>query len=73
VEFSLLRKQSLSLAPPQLDLFGQQAKPALAWRAEILTLQEEESLICAIDQAELAPFAFQQWTGKRLTRSYSWQ
>lgn len=73
MELSPLGKQSFSLAPPQLDLFGEQAQPAPTWRAEILTLAEEEALICAIDQDELAPFAFQQWTGKRLTRNYGWQ
>jgi len=26
----------------------------------------------AIDEAGLSPFRFQQWTGKRLTRSYGW-
>lgn len=27
----------------------------------------------AIDDAELSPFRFQQWTGKRLTHSYGWR
>lgn len=29
-------------------------------------------LISRIDESGLTPFRFQQWTGKRLTRSYGW-
>jgi alkylated DNA repair dioxygenase AlkB len=29
-------------------------------------------LITRIDAVDLTPFRFQQWTGKRLTRSYGW-
>lgn len=65
-------KRSLA-ANPQPDLFGEQATPTLVSSAGIVTLQEEAALISAIDQDELTPFAFQQWTGKRLTRSYGWQ
>lgn len=60
-------------ANPQPDLFGERATPTLVSSADFVTIQEEAALISAIDQDELTPFAFQQWTGKRLTRSYGWQ
>jgi alkylated DNA repair protein (DNA oxidative demethylase) len=55
------------------DLFDTPAVPGLGTRPELLTLTEERALIAAIDAVELAPFRFQQWTGKRLTHSFGWQ
>lgn len=39
----------------------------------IVSPGEEAILIRAIDVAGLAPFRFQQWLGKRLTRSFGWR
>lgn len=39
---------------------------------EQMSQAEEAELISRIDTAGLSPFRFQQWTGKRLTRSYGW-
>ena len=55
------------------DLFDTPAVPGLGTRPELLTPAEERALIAAIDAVELAPFRFQQWTGKRLTHSFGWQ
>ena len=55
------------------DLFDIPAIPGLASRPELITPAEEGVLIAAIDAVDLAPFRFQQWTGKRLTHSFGWQ
>lgn len=55
-----------------LDLFGATALPGLASAEAIITPAEEAALIAHIDAAELSPFKFQQWTGRRLTRSFGW-
>lgn len=47
-------------------MFASRAAPSTAF----ITQAKEAALIEAIDAAELAPFRFQQWTGKRLTHSY---
>ncbi len=54
------------------DLFGEAGPSGLAIAAAIVTPDEERALIAAIDAAELAPFRFHGWFGKRLTRSYGW-
>jgi alkylated DNA repair dioxygenase AlkB len=54
------------------DLFDVPLVPGLATRAEIVSAEEEASLIAKIDAEGLNPFRFQQWTGKRLTRSFGW-
>ena len=54
------------------DLFGSPLLPSLAIADAVITPDEEAALIERIDQAGLAPFRFQQWTGKRLTRSFGW-
>jgi alkylated DNA repair dioxygenase AlkB len=56
----------------QPDLFGPWLPPGLAYAEEAITRGEEERLISQIDRAELEPFRFQQWTGKRRTRSFGW-
>ena len=54
------------------DRFGAPAVPGLAYADDVIDAGEEAELIDAIDAASLAPFRFQQWTGKRLTRSFGW-
>lgn len=54
------------------DLFGAPVLPGLMIGNDIVTIDEEQALIAQIDGAGLSPFRFQQWTGKRLTRSYGW-
>lgn len=54
------------------DLFDAPLVPGLATKAEIISAEEEASLIAKIDAEGLSPFRFQQWTGKRLTRSFGW-
>jgi alkylated DNA repair protein (DNA oxidative demethylase) len=54
------------------DLFGAPVLPGLTKTSDFVTETEEQTLIAAIDAAELAPFRFQGWTGKRLTASYGW-
>jgi alkylated DNA repair protein (DNA oxidative demethylase) len=54
------------------DLFGAPVLPGLAATSNFLTETEEQALIAAIDAADLAPFRFQGWTGKRRTASYGW-
>ena len=55
------------------DLFDIPPVPGLHTRPDFLTGVEERALIAAIDGVDLAPFRFQQWTGKRLTHSFGWQ
>ena len=40
--------------------------------AEFITPTEEQALIANLDAADLSPFRFQGWTGKRLTASFGW-
>lgn len=54
------------------DLFGVALLPGLVSADAIVTADEERALIAHIDAAQLTPFKFQQWTGKRLTRSFGW-
>jgi alkylated DNA repair protein (DNA oxidative demethylase) len=53
-----------------LDLFDTPVLPGLSTVADIVTRSEEAALISAIDGEPLTPFQFQQWEGKRLTRSF---
>jgi DNA oxidative demethylase len=48
------------------------ALPGLAQAEGIVSPGEEGVLIAAIDAAELSPFRFHQWLGKRLTLSFGW-
>jgi alkylated DNA repair dioxygenase AlkB len=57
---------------PQADLFGPSLLPGLAYRDDVITSAVESDLITRIETAELTPFQFQQWEGKRLTRSFGW-
>lgn len=56
----------------QADLFGPALLPGLNASEEAVTPDEEAALIARIESAALAPFQFQQWEGKRLTRSFGW-
>lgn len=62
----------MAAAITMADLFDAPLVPGLAMRADIISAEEEASLIAKIDAEGLSPFRFQQWTGKRLTRSFGW-
>lgn len=53
-------------------LFSEAVIPGLELREEFIGETEEASLIKRIEALGLAPFRFQGWTGKRLTRSFGW-
>ncbi|MEG3181286.1 alpha-ketoglutarate-dependent dioxygenase AlkB [Sphingomonas sp. LT1P40] len=55
-----------------LDLFDAPIVPGLALRGDFLSAADEADLVVHINAENLSPFKFQQWTGKRLTRSYGW-
>lgn len=57
---------------PQPDLFGPTLLPGLSYQDDAVTPAEEAELIARIDSEKLTPFQFQQWEGKRLTRSFGW-
>lgn len=60
----------------QFDLFAPEpplaSVPGLALAGPLVTDAEAERLCRRIDGSGLAPFRFQQWTGRRLTSSYGW-
>ncbi len=56
-----------------LDLFDPSPIPGLRYEDEFLTVAEEQALIEQINATDLAPFRFQQWTGKRLTATFGWR
>ncbi|QCB55750.1 alpha-ketoglutarate-dependent dioxygenase AlkB [Sphingopyxis sp. PAMC25046] len=58
-------------AAHQGDLFGP-SLPGLAYGEAVLTAEEEREAIARMQSAGLTPFQFQQWEGKRLTRSFGW-
>jgi hypothetical protein len=55
------------------ELFDTPIVPGLALAEAIVTPAEEAKLTARIDQTDLAPFRFQGWLGKRLTRSFGWR
>ena len=57
----------------QSDLFDKPDLAGLSQIDEIVTPDEERALVGAIDAAELSPFRFHGWLGKRLTASYGWR
>lgn len=71
---------TVGLAPPaganrgarQPDLFGAPLLPGLSLYEAAISADEERALIGHIEGAGLTPFQFQQWEGKRLTRSFGW-
>ena len=56
----------------QSDLFELPPLAGLAQEEGIVAPREEHALIASIDAAELSPFRFHGWSGKRLTASYGW-
>jgi DNA oxidative demethylase len=62
----------MSPIPGQPDLFDEPCLAGLFQRSAIVTPGEEQMLIESIDAAELSPFRFHGWLGKRLTASYGW-
>jgi alkylated DNA repair dioxygenase AlkB len=56
----------------ELDLFGHSGLPGLAYARDFLSVAEERKFIALLDASDVAPFRFQQWTGKRLTASFGW-
>ncbi len=56
----------------QANLFETPILPGLDYRGDLVDPDLERALIAAIDAVGLSPFRFQQWTGKRLTRSFGW-
>jgi len=63
----------MSLTAVQPDLFGEPALAGLSQADAIVTPGEEQELIACIDAAELSPFRFHGWLGKRLTAMYGWR
>ncbi len=59
-------------AAAQPDLFGRALLPGLEAAEAFITEAEEAALIAHIAHAGLEAFKFQQWEGKRLTRSFGW-
>ena len=57
----------------QPDLFGEPRLAGLSQAGAVVTPAEERALIEAVDAAELSPFRFHGWLGKRLTASYGWR
>jgi len=55
-----------------LNLFDAPVVPGLSMRLDFIDAAEAADLVAHIDGTGLSPFRFQQWTGKRLTRSYGW-
>ena len=62
----------MNLKPGQPDLFDEPRLAGLSQVSAIVTPGEEQMLIASIDAAELSPFRFHGWLGKRLTASYGW-
>ena len=55
------------------DLFAEPPVPGLAYAENFLNRTEDTALIEQITGLDLAPFRFQGWLGKRLTRSFGWR
>jgi alkylated DNA repair dioxygenase AlkB len=63
----------MNLITAQPDLFGEPGLAGLSQAGGFVTPGEEQLLIASIDAAELSPFRFHGWLGKRLTASYGWR
>jgi alkylated DNA repair dioxygenase AlkB len=55
------------------DLFGDPLIAGLEYRPDFISAAEEGELVKHLSAAELSPFKFQGWTGKRLTRTFGWR
>jgi alkylated DNA repair protein (DNA oxidative demethylase) len=62
----------MNLIAAQPDLFGEPGLAGLSLADAFVAPSEEQGLIASIDAAELSPFRFHGWLGKRLTASYGW-
>ena len=58
--------------PDLPDLFAAPLLPGLALTEDVVSPAEEADLAARIDASGLAPFRFQGWEGKRLTRSFGY-
>lgn len=65
-------ERALRSRATQADLFGPSLPAGLCYEDDVIEHSEEARLIAAIAASGLAPFQFQQWEGKRLTRSFGW-
>jgi alkylated DNA repair protein (DNA oxidative demethylase) len=63
----------MSLIGAQPDLFGEPDLAGLSQAGAIVATDEEQMLIASIDAAQLSPFQFHGWLGRRLTASYGWR
>src|SRR5260370_38097306 len=63
----------MNLTAAQPDLFGEAGLAGLTQAHAFVTPGEEQRLIGSIDAAQLSPFRFHGWLGKRLTASYGWR
>jgi alkylated DNA repair protein (DNA oxidative demethylase) len=63
----------MNLVAAQPDLFDDAGLAGLSQAGGFVTPDEEQTLIASIDAAELSPFRFHGWLGKRLTASYGWR
>jgi len=63
----------MNIVALQPDLFDKPDLAGLSQANDIVTPGEAQALIGAIDAAELSPFRFHGWLGKRLTASYGWR
>lgn len=54
-------------------LFDAPLVPGFAYRDELIDPPAEARLRDAIERLDLAPFRFQGWTGKRLTKTFGWR
>lgn len=54
------------------DLFDTPPIAGLELREEVVSAAEESALLDRCRALDLAPFQFQGWEGKRLTRSFGW-
>jgi alkylated DNA repair protein (DNA oxidative demethylase) len=54
-------------------LFDAPLIPGLSYREGLIDPEEESELVRHIERVELAPFKFQGWEGKRLTRTFGWR
>lgn len=56
-----------------VDLFGEPLIAGFDYRPEFIAADEERELVEHFSKAELSPFRFHGWTGKRLTSTFGWR
>lgn len=57
----------------QANLFAEPLIEGLAYCDKFIAAGEEAALLSRIDSLDLAPFRFQGWEARRLTRSFGWR